>query len=113
MASSSQLENVYGAGTGRQGYITGGGLATDLSFDSSAKLQGVALAASTTYYYRIPTAGNQTLHITLDATSVTGTPVATVYATCVDGITPKGAVTTLTTPSTTFSPCLLTNPSET
>jgi hypothetical protein len=65
-------------------------------------LAGVTLAASTTYYFRIPTAGSNTLNIVLKPSSVTGTgPTTTAYATLADGLTQKGAASSLTTPSGT------------
>lgn len=100
--SISQLENSYGAMTGRQGYICGGGLETNESFDVNTRLAGVTLAASTTYYFRIPTAGSSTLHVVLKPSSITGTgPTTTLYPTLADGITQKGTETSVTTPSGT------------
>ena len=99
---ASQLENVYGATAGRQYKIKGGGLETDISLDATTLLEGVVLAASTTYYFRIPTAGASTLHVTLKPSSVTGTgPTTTCYATLRDGITQKGTASSFTTPSGT------------
>ena len=97
----SEQRNMYDAATGRQAHIRGGGAETDKSFDTATKLAGVALAASTTYFYRIPTAGSTQLDITLKPSSVSGTITATAYATLADGITQKGTATTLTTPSGT------------
>lgn len=97
----SEQRNMYDAATGRQAHIRGGGAETDKSFDTATKLAGVALAASTTYFYRIPTAGSTQLDITLKPSSVSGTVTVTAYATLADGITQKGTATTLTTPSGT------------
>lgn len=98
----SERENLYGAAAGRQAKITGGGAETNVSFDASTLLAGVTLAASTTYYFRIPVAGSSKLHIVLKPSSVTGTgPTTTAYATLADGITQKGAASSLTTPSGT------------
>ena len=97
----SEQRNMYDAATGRQAHIRGGGLETDKSFDTATKLAGVALAASTTYFYRIPTAGSTQLDITLKPSSVSGTVTITAYATLADGITQKGSSVNLTTPSGT------------
>lgn len=97
----SQLENVYDAAVGRQEKIKGGGLATNGSFNTKVLLEGVEQAASTDYYYRIPTAGSNTLHIVLKPSAVSGTIAVTAYATLSDGITQKGAASTLTVPSGT------------
>ena len=98
----SERENLYGAAAGRQAKITGGGANTDVSFDAQTLLAGVTLAASTTYYFRIPVAGSSKLHIVLKPSSVTGTgPTTTAYATLADGITQKGSASSLTTPSGT------------
>lgn len=95
-------EKVYQTAIGRQEHIQGGGLETQASLDADVKLAGVTLAASTTYYFRVPTAGASKLHIVLKPSSVTGTgPTTTAYATLADGITQKGAAETLTTPSGT------------
>lgn len=98
----SQLENAYGAAAGRQAHIRGGGLNTDASFDAATELAGVTLQASTTYYFRVPTAGSAGLYVTLKPSAITGTgPTVTAYATLSDGITQKGSASTLTTPSGT------------
>lgn len=98
----SERENLYGAAAGRQAKITGGGANSDVSFEASTLLAGVTLAASTTYYFRIPVAGSSKLHIVLKPSSVTGTgPTTTAYATLADGITQKGSASSLTTPSGT------------
>lgn len=99
---STELENVYGAAAGRQAKIKGGGLETDLSLNAKTLLEGVTLAASTTYYFRIPTAGSSKLHVVLKPSAVTGTgPTITAYATLSDGITQKGTASSFTTPSGT------------
>ena len=98
----SELENVYGAAAGRQAKIKGGGVENDKSLNTTTLLEGVVLAASTTYFYRIPTAGSAVLQVTLKPSSVTGTgPTITAYATLSDGITQKGTATSFTTPSGT------------
>lgn len=102
MPPQSQLKEVYGAAAGRQAKIQGGGLETNVSLDATALLEGVTLAASTTYYFRIPTAGSSKLHVILKPSSVTGTgPTTTCYATMADGITQKGSASSFTTPSGT------------
>jgi hypothetical protein len=99
---STQLEQVYGAAAGRQAKILGGGAETDASLNTETKLEGVTLAASTTYFFRVPTAGATTLQVTLKPSSVTGTgPTTTAYATMLDGITQKGTAVSFTTPSGT------------
>lgn len=99
---STQLENVYGAAAGRQAKITGGGLETQVSLNAAVLLEGVTLAASTTYYFRVPTAGSSVLNVILKPSSVTGTgPTITAYATLSDGITQKGSAESFTTPSGT------------
>lgn len=98
----SQMENVYGAAAGRQAKIKGGGLETQVSLDADTLLEGVELAASTTYYFRVPTAGSGKLHVTLKPSAITGTgPTVTAYATMADGITQKGTASSFTTPSGT------------
>lgn len=98
----SELENVYGAAAGRQAKIKGGGAENDKSLNTTTLLEGVTLAASTTYFYRIPTAGSAVLQVTLKPSSVTGTgPTITAYATLSDGITQKGTASSFTTPSGT------------
>ena len=98
----SELENVYGAAAGRQAKIKGGGAENDKSLNTTTLLEGVVLAASTTYFYRIPTAGSAVLQVTLKPSSVTGTgPTITAYATLSDGITQKGTAACFTTPSGT------------
>ena len=97
----SEQRNMYDAATGRQAHIRGGGAENDKSFDTATKLAGVALAASTTHFYRIPTAGSTQLDITLKPSSVSGTVTVTAYATLADGITQKGSATNITTPSGT------------
>lgn len=98
----SELENVYGAAAGRQAKIKGGGAENDKSLNTTTLLEGVTLAASTTYFYRVPTAGSAVLQVTLKPSSVTGTgPTITAYATLSDGITQKGTAASFTTPSGT------------
>lgn len=99
---ATQLETAYNAATGRQAKITGGGAETDAGFETKTLLAGVTLAASTTYFYRIPTAGATQLDVVLKPSAITGTgPTVTAYATLADGITQKGTATSFTTPSGT------------
>lgn len=95
------MENAYGAAAGRQAHIRGGGAETDVSLNTKTRLAGVALAASTTYYYRVPTAGSAQLDVILKPSSVSGTITITAYATLADGITQKGSAINITTPSGT------------
>lgn len=100
----AEIENVVGSVTGRQNYIIGSNVASatdDVRLDNRNRLAGVALAASSVYYYRIPTAGATLLDICLKPSNVSGTCAAQAYATLADGITQKGAATTLTAPSDT------------
>ena len=99
---ATEMENAYGAAAGRQAKIKGGGAENDKSLNTTTLLEGVTLAASTTYFYRIPTAGSAVLQVTLKPSSVTGTgPTITAYATLSDGITQKGTASSFTTPSGT------------
>lgn len=98
---ATEMENAYGAAAGRQAKIKGGGAENDKSLNATTLLEGVALAASTTYFYRIPTAGSAELDIILKPSSVSGTITVTAYATLADGITQKGTAVTLTVPSGT------------
>lgn len=95
------MENAYGAAAGRQAHIRGGGAETDVSLNTKTRLAGVAQAASSTNFYRIPTAGSAQLDIILKPSSVSGTVAVTAYATLADGITQKGSAVNLTTPSGT------------
>lgn len=100
----AEIENVVGAASGRQNYIVGSGVAalnSDEGLDRRIRLTATTLAASTTTYWRIPTAGATILDICLKPSLVSGTCAATAYATLADGVTQKGAATTLTAPSGT------------
>lgn len=100
-----QLQN---ATTGWQGKIKGtnaavsGTLAiTDLEGNTGAgaanvPLAGQTLAASSTYYYAIPTSGCSALDVTLRMASHTGTvPTITLYPTLSDYVSIKGTATSV------------------
>lgn len=98
--------NLIHAATGWQNRIVGTNLAvsgtlarSDLegntgSASATQPLAGATLAASSTYYYAIPTAGCAALDVTLRMSSHTGTvPTITLYPTLSDNISIKGTAT--------------------
>lgn len=80
------LERIY---TGRQLPICGNGTVPDVS-DRPAKLVGVGLVASTTYFYSMPITGAGEIDITLRPSATAGTVTITAYPTLLDGVTTKG-----------------------
>lgn len=62
---------------------------------ATQKLAGAVLAASSTYYYFLPTSGCAAVDVTLKAT-FTNAPTITIVPTLSDNVTAKGAATTLT-----------------
>lgn len=89
--------------TGWQGKVTGTNLAVtslvrasidgnSLATPATQPLAGATLAASSTYYYYIPTAGASAVDVTLRTSGATGTGLSsatTIYKVLSDGITEK------------------------
>lgn len=96
MNGHDNSEHIY---QGRQLPICGSGVVPDVGgLIRQPKLEGVVLAASTTYYYSMATTGSAEIDITLRPSAVTGTVTITCYPTLRDGSTIKGTATSFTAP---------------
>lgn len=77
---------------GRQAKIVGDGANPPVT---EPVLEGVTLNAVNDYYYRMVVRGSSDMEVVLKPSTVTNTPVAEIYRTMLDGVTPKGAATTI------------------